>query len=208
MNKARLMTALGAAVLLNSAALVAQTTTKTFNLYPNPAMVPCLSDASGIPPSVSATVIRGRDNDVLTLTAHHFKPLLAFDMFTVQNSNLKSNGTVDPAFTNFGMAWYQSDVQVGPKGNASTTIQTILLDQIFGFDPAVGLPPTNTFHLGIWFNNPADAQACGFNGPPTPFNGEHNAGPVAFITVPNAQTNLGPLCTNPNNTTNPASCNP
>jgi hypothetical protein len=33
---------------------------------------------------------------------------------------------------------------------------------------------------------------------PTPFNGEHTAGPVAFISVPNAITNLGPLCTDPN----------
>lgn len=201
--------ALNAAVLLGAAPLFAQSevSTTTFQLRPNPSFLACISDGSGIAPTVTATVTRALQNDVLTLTAHHFKPLLAFDMFTVQNSNLRSDGTPDPAFSNFGMAWYQSDVQVGPKGNASTTIQTILLDQIFGFDPAVSLPPTNTFHVGIWFNNPNDAKACGFTGF-TPFNGEHKAGPVAFITVPNAQTNLGPLCTSPNWGTNPVSCNP
>jgi hypothetical protein len=107
----------------------------------------------------------------------------------------------------FGMAWYQSDIQVGSYGTATATIKTILLNQIFGFDPDVSLTPTNTFNVGFWFNNPADAQNCGFTGT-TPFNGEHTAGPVAFITRPNAVTGLGPLCTKPNTSTNPATCNP
>ena len=87
-----------------------------------------------------------------------------------------------------------------------------LLDQIFGFDPDQSNPnPINTFHLGFWFNDPNDANTdgCTFDvTKPTPFNGEHNAGPVAFISVPNATTNLGPLCTDPNNNTVPVSCNP
>jgi hypothetical protein len=81
------------------------------------------------------------------------------------------------------------------------------VDQIFGFDPAVSLAPTNTFHVGFWFNNPQDAVPCGFNATkPTPFNGEHKAGPLAMITVPNATTGLGPLCLNPNTATTPATC--
>jgi hypothetical protein len=60
----------------------------------------------------------------------------------------------------------------------------------------VGLAPTNTFHVGFWFNNPADAAFCGFTGS-TPFNGEHAAGPNAFITRPVAVFNVGPLCTDP-----------
>src|SRR5215472_4664569 len=89
-------------------------------------------------------------------------------------------------------------------------IKTILLDDIFGFDPDVRLAPTNTFHLGFWFDNPQDAAAlpsCHFDPTkPTPFNGEHKAGPFAMISVPDAKTGLGPLCTNPNNSTTPASC--
>jgi hypothetical protein len=94
-------------------------------------------------------------------------------------------------------------------GVASATIRSIFVNQIFGFDPAVGLAPTNTFHVGFWFNNPADASTCGFDVThPTPFNGEHKAGPLAMITVPNASTNLGPLCLSPNLSTHPATCNP
>jgi hypothetical protein len=77
-------------------------------------------------------------------------------------------------------------------------IKTILLDQIFGFDPASNLAPTHTFHVGIWFNNPEDAAACGFDPKkPTPCNGEQNAGPNAMISLPSATTKLGPLCTGP-----------
>ncbi len=105
------------------------------------------------------------------------------------------------------MAWYQSDLHVRSDGTGTAKIKTILLDQIFGFDPAVGLAPTNTFHVGFWFNSPKAAAPCGFTGS-TPFNGEHNAGPVAFISRPDATTQLGPLCTNPDLSKSPVVCNP
>jgi hypothetical protein len=185
--------------------------TKTFKLHPNPKFLSCLGVAGGATPTATATVTRGKLNDTLTISGENFKPGLAFDMFTVERSNLLSDATVNPAFTNFGMAWYQSDLEVSNKGTFKSTIKTILLDQIFGFDPDQSNPnPINTFHLGFWFNNPNDANVdgCTFDvTKPTPFNGEHNAGPVAFITVPSSK-NLGPLCTSPNNNTDPVSCNP
>lgn len=108
----------------------------------------------------------------------------------VQRSNLKSGGSVDSTFKNFGMAWYQSDLQASSEGKFTTTIRTILLDQIFGFDPDQSNPnPINTFHVGFWFNDPNDAAACGFDvSKPTPFNCEHKAGPVAMISVPDSTT--------------------
>ena len=97
---------------------------------------------------------RERLNDVLILHAEHLKPNTGFDLFTVQNSNLLADGSVDPNFKGFGLAWYQTDVESDSKGRADVAIKTILMDQIFGFDPAVGLLPTNTFHVGFWFNDP------------------------------------------------------
>jgi hypothetical protein len=175
----------------------------SFQLYPVQQFIPCMA-APGQTPTVKVFVKRGQLNDTMTITLNGFKPGLQFDLFTVQNSPFKADGTVDPRFRNFGLAWYQSDLKPG-----STTIKTILLDQIFGFDPEVNLPPTKTFHVGFWFNNPQDAQACGFDvTKPTPFNGENKAGPLAFISKPNPNTGLGPLCVNPNNSTNPPTCNP
>ena len=169
----------------------------TFNLAPQQKVLSCFA-APGYTPKAQVIVQRGTDNDVLILRAQHLKPNLAFDLFTIQNSNLLADGQPNPYFTNFGLAWYQSDLQTDSNGNVDIAIKTILLDQIFGFDPAFGLPPTNTFHVGFWFDNPEDAAACGFNpSKPTPFNGQHKAGPNAMISLPDATTDLGPLCTAP-----------
>ena len=182
--------------------------TISFNLHVNPKFAACQAVPGGPAPTAHVTVARGKFADTLTIEGNNFLPHLAFDMFTVQRSNLLANGTADPNFTNFGMAWYQSDLQANGAGHFKTTIKTILLDQIFGFDPDAALAPTNTFHVGFWFNDPNDANknGCTFDITKfTPFNGDHHAGPVAFISVPDAQTNLGPLCTKPNNG---GTCNP
>src|SRR5262249_14741547 len=145
---------------------------------------------------------RGAVNDTLTLDLDGIKPGLDFDLFTVQRSPFLTDGVKDTTVKagDFGLAWYQSDIHIPSRTDGTrVTIKTILLDQIFGFDPEVNLPPTNTFHLGFWFNNPEDAEACN-PGPvrplkPTPFNGEHKAGPLAMISTTNVLTHLGPLCT-------------
>ena len=176
----------------------AQVPETVFNLVPQPKFVGCLGDPGGPTPTAQVIVQRGELNDVLILRAHNLKPHLGFDLFTIQNTNLLSNGGVDPNFKNFGLAWYQTDVQADGNGEAEVAIKTILLDQIFGFDPAAALAPTHTFHVGFWFNNPEDAVACGFDPTkPTPFNGEQHAGPNAMISLPNSVTKLGPLCTGP-----------
>ena len=180
--------------------------TVSFQMFPVAKFVPCMTSGVGTP-VIDVVVQRGRNNDQMTLTLRNFRPGLQFDLFTVQRSNQNADGTPVQGFTNFGLAWYQTDVEITSSRATVVTFNTILLDQIFGFDPDVSLAPLNTFHVGMWFNSPADAAPCGFTGS-TPFNGEHNAGPLAAITRPNADSNLGPLCSNPNFSTNPVSCNP
>lgn len=186
----------------------AQADVINFDLHAIPSVVSCLGVPGQPAPTAHVTVKRGKFADTLTIVGNNIRPHLAFDMFTVQRSRLLANGNLDPNFTNFGMAWYQSDLQANALGQFKATIKTILLDQIFGFDPDASLAPTNTFHVGFWFNDPNDANknGCTFDVThPTPFNGEHKAGPVAMISVPDANTDLGPLCTNPNNS---GTCNP
>jgi len=184
---------LGAASAFGGSASVSE---ETFQLTASTTSLPCMRINAQTTPSVLAQVSRGGTNDTLKLSLSGFKPDLRFDLFTVEKSSLNSNGTPLSGFKNFGMAWYQADIKIDSQGAASATLKTILFDRIFGFDAAAGVAPTNTFHLGLWFDNPAKATACGFTGS-TPFNGAHNAGPLAFITVPNATTHLGPLCTDP-----------
>ncbi|HUC73862.1 MAG TPA: hypothetical protein VMS04_01140 [Vicinamibacterales bacterium] len=182
----------------------------SFELTANPKFIDCLQDPNTVEqPSATVTVLRGALNDALQLHLQHFKPGLAFDLFTVQRSQLLSDGKPDPNFKNFGFAWYQSDVEVGAKGQGHVQIRTILLDDIFGFDPDAGVLPINTFHVGFWFDDPQDAAACGFDPTkPTPFNGAHKAGPMAMISVPDPTFNVGPLCTNPQVVGNTIACNP
>ncbi len=173
-----------------------------FSLFPAAKFLPCMA-APGQTPTAIVSVVKGDPNDTMLVTTSGFKPGLKFDLFTVQRSNQQADGSPVAGFPGFGLAWYQSDLDA----NSSATVKTVLIDQIFGFDPDVALAPTNTFHVGFWFNSPADAAPCGFTGT-TPFNGEHNAGPLAFISRPNAATNLGPLCLNPDSSSSPARCNP
>jgi ZU5 domain len=190
----------------------AETDIVKFDFAPNPKFLNCLARYPGDPtraPSVHAEVVRGDLNDGLFLYGENIKPNLKFDMFTVENDALLANGTPDPNFKNFGLAWYQSDLEANDRGRMRATIRTILLDQIFGFDPTVTLPPTSTFQVGFWFNDPQDAAPCGFDPTkPTPFNGEHQAGPLAMMSLPDAKTGLGPLCTKPDTSVTPARCDP
>ena len=103
----------------------------TFNLLPNPAVVDCLRANSYEEPRARATVIRGKLNDTLILDLDGIKPGLAFDLFTVQHSFFQADGTKDPNFTgSFGLAWYQSDIQIGKHSDdGHVRIKTILLDQ-------------------------------------------------------------------------------
>jgi hypothetical protein len=207
----RVLVGAAIAVVAGSAA-VGATTSKpretTFSLFPQTALLNCLKPSPNAPnPEVTVTTRRGDLNDRATIHLKGFKPNLGFDLFTIQHSPQTATGTPD-ANPSVGLAWYQTDVEVGRHGSGEAHIRTVLLDQIFGVDKDVSLAPTNTFNLGFWFNNPADASRCGFTGS-TPFNGDHHAGPLAFVTRPDARTNLGPLCTDPISVSGGSfSCNP
>ena len=146
--------AIVAAACLSFSDASPQVTTKSFQLISEAKFLDCFATTA---PTATVTVSRVGKRDKLVLDVNGLKPGLHFDVFTVQRSNLLANGTVDPNFTNFGLASDES------------------------------LPPVNTFHIGFWFDNPAKAKRCGFTGT-TPFNGEHQAGPAAMISTPDATT--------------------
>jgi hypothetical protein len=201
-----------AAVSVIAAYAASDTTEASFQLKPNPKFVNCLAkypNDPSRPPTASVEVEKGDLNDRLTLHVRNIKPNLAFDLFTVQRSTLDAQGKPISPAPSFGLAWYQSDVQADDDGNGRVKIQTVLADQIFGMNLDETPPnPINTFHVGFWFNDPNDAAPCGFDvSKPTPFNGEHRAGPLAMISLPDAKTGLGPLCLNPD-ASQPSGCNP
>jgi hypothetical protein len=110
----------------------------------------------------------------------------------------------------FGLAWYQGDIETNSQGVGHEifigrfSIETFIVAPgaapapvVFNgpFPDASTNPATNPvqlYHLGLWFNNPADAVRVGAPGTVTPFNGEHNAG-IQVLNTSNFPDLFGPL---------------
>jgi hypothetical protein len=110
----------------------------------------------------------------------------------------------------FGISWYQGDLDSNGKGRADGTFIGRFSIETFAVAPGVAqapqvhqspIPdatanpafgPVHTYHLGLWFNSPADAVAAGCPGAITPFNGDHTAG-VQALSTRNFPDQFGPL---------------
>ena len=109
----------------------------------------------------------------------------------------------------FGMSWYQGDIVTDKKGRGSEEFRGIFSSELFVFAPASraaaqtdsfdaatnpATAPVHTYHLGLWFSDPADAAAAGCPGTITPFEGNHQAGIQVFNTSNfGADAATGPL---------------
>jgi hypothetical protein len=130
--------------------------------------------------------------ETLDLTATGLPKNTEFDFFIIQVPTAP-----------FGVAWYQGDLESDSAGHASGhfvgrfNVETFAVatgvapaPKVFNNQPfpdAAQNPafnPIQMYHLGVWFNSPADAVKAGCAGTVTPFNGEHNAGIQVLNTVP------------------------
>jgi hypothetical protein len=127
--------------------------------------------------------------EVMRVHARRLPKNTDFDLFVIQVPNAP-----------FGLSWYQGDLQTNQHGRADGvfvgrfSIETFIVAPgsapapvvhngpfpDAAANPATG--PVHEFHLGLWFNSPADAAAAGCGNTVTPFNGEHNAGVQALST--------------------------
>jgi hypothetical protein len=185
--------ALSSAFALNAGAA----TSATFKLVRSPAL-------AGLPnflPNAKGTVsIQSLGPvEVMKVNVSGLPPNTDFDFFVIQ-----------VPLAPFGLAWYQGDIQTDANGNGSGkfigrfSIETFIVApgtapapaEFSGpFPDATANPPTNPvqlYHLGLWFNNPADVVKAGGPGTVTPFNGEHNAG-IQILNTSQFQKTQGPL---------------
>jgi hypothetical protein len=169
----------------------------TFNLVRSPALKTspdCVPDASG-----TATITEAGPVQDLTVAVEGLRPDTDFDFFVIQVPNKP-----------FGMSWYQGDIETNSKGVGHGTfigrfsIETFVVapgstaapltfDNAFpSTSPNPETGPIQMYHLGLWFDLPADAMEAGCPDTVTPFNGEHDAGVQVLNTsdFPNLQ---GPL---------------
>lgn len=144
----------------------------------------CLRNASA-----RVTVTPQGQVERLDIRATKLPPNTEFDVFVTQVPNAP-----------FGLSWYQGDLESNAAGEATVSflgrfnIETFIVAPGVDQAPVVhhgtiadastnpATAPVHTFHLGIWFNSPADAARAGCPNTLTPFNGEHNAGVQALST--------------------------
>ena len=154
----------------------------------------CLAQASAEVRIRSEGAVEVMDVSVLGLP-----PKTSFDVFVTQVPNAP-----------FGLAWYQGEIETNQYGRGHQTFVGRFNEESFivapgsaaapqlhhnafpdaQLNPATG--PVHTFHLGIWFDSPADAVKAGCPGDVTPFNGEHNAG-IQALSSRNFVDAQGPL---------------
>jgi len=137
--------------------------------------------------------------DVMDVSVQGLPPRTEFNVFVTQVPNAP-----------FGLAWYQGSVETNEMGRGRQTFIGRFNEETFVVAPgAVPAPqlhhnafpdaqlnpstgPVHTFHLGIWFDSPADAVKAGCPGDVTPFNGEHDAG-IQVLSSRNFVDAQGPL---------------
>ena len=97
--------------------------------------------------------------------------------------------------------WHRQATEVAGRFNVETFIvapASVPAPVVFNnppFPDASANPktgPIHTYHLGVWFDSPADAIKAGCPGNVTPFNGDHQAG-IQVLNTSNFPDLQGPL---------------
>jgi hypothetical protein len=172
----------------------------TFDLVRSPGLV-----NTTVAPNATATVkIHSLGQvEVMRIKFSGLPPKTDFDLFVIQVPNPP-----------FGLAHYQGDVLTDSHGEA--TSEFIGRFNIGSFivapgvapapaDPFINIPgsipdatqnpqtnPIQLYHLGLWFDNPADVVKAGGPNTITPFNSTHNAG-IQVLNTSNFRDDNGPL---------------
>jgi len=138
-------------------------------------------------------------NQIMDVELKHAAKNTEYTLFVIQQPN-------DP----FGISWYQGDISTDNQGNGSERFIGIFSEEVFAIAPgSVKAPqvddqdaeknpkfkPVHTFHLGLWFADPKEADDAGCSGKVTPFDGAHEAGIQALSTrnFPNLKGPLGKI---------------
>lgn len=166
----------------------------TGTLVPSTGAAACLPNAAG-----TLKIFKQGDTEKMTLSVSGLPKNSEFDVFVIQQPD-----------SQFGMSWYQGDISTDKTGKGTQSyvgrfsIETFIVSPGSvavvrphtggAFPDATSNPstaPVHTFHVGVWFNSPADAEAAGCPATETPFNGDHTAG-IQVLKTENVN-GAGPL---------------
>ena len=152
-------------------------------------------------PTASATVkvTPGGPVESMNVAVQGLRPNTKFALFVIQVPKAP-----------FGVSWYLGDIATDKSGRGRRKFSGRFSIETFavavGSAPAPVVftgpfpdgslnPPFNPiqmYHLGLWFDSPADALAAGCPATTTPFNGQHNAG-IQVLNTSTFMDDHGPL---------------
>jgi hypothetical protein len=163
-------------------------------------MVVSAGAAKCLPNAKATATITPGTVDRLTINVSGLPKNTDFDVFIIQVPTAP-----------FGMSWYQGDLETTASGRGTETFVGRFSIETFVVAPGIapapiefgGSPfpdasanpmtaPLQMYHVGIWFDSPADAEKAGCPSTVTPFNGEHNAG-IQVLNTSNFPIGAGPL---------------
>ncbi|HEY3345857.1 MAG TPA: hypothetical protein VGJ97_13065 [Anaerolineaceae bacterium] len=155
----------------------------------------CLSTASG-----HATVTEVGLVEMLDLAVSNLAPNTTYSVFVIQVPDKP-----------FGIGWYNGEIQTDAYGSGKQTFIGRFNTETFAIAPGAApapvvhpnppnpdattnpaFGPVHTFHLGVWFSDPADAAKAGCTNAVTPFDGDHVAG-IQMLSTRNFPVDAGPL---------------
>src|SRR5829696_1564888 len=105
------------------------------------------------------------DQQIMDVTVNHAPKNTEFELFVTQQPN-----------SPFGVSWYQADFETNNEGHGEVRARGIFSEELFAFAPGrVKAPqvddqdaetnpafdPVHTFHLGLWFGSPQEAEDAG-----------------------------------------------
>jgi len=166
----------------------------TFDMVVSAGAKTCLSGASA-----AVKITPTGPVDIMDVSVQGMPPSTTFNLFVIQVPKAP-----------FGIAWYQGDIETDKHGHGHQRFVGLFSIETFAVAPGSApapvvfngpfpdaslnpaFNPIQMYHLGVWFDSPADAQAAGCPATVTPFNGEHNAG-IQVLNTSNFTDDQGPL---------------
>jgi len=184
MRKLSIIAVLSLVVVALAAAAAFAVDSTTFNMVRSQTAVAndCLEGARAHVDVLTTST----DQQIMDVTVNHAPKNTEFELFVTQQPN-----------SPFGLSWYQSDFETNNQGHGEVRARGIFSEELFAVAPdSVNAPqvddldaetnpafaPVHTYHLGLWFGSPEEAQAAGCPANVTPFDGDHSAGIQAFST--------------------------
>ena len=184
MRKIGIIAVVSLVVVALAAASAFAVDSTTFNMVRSQTAVAnnCLEDAR----AHVNVITTATDQQIMDVTVNHAPANTEFELFVTQQPN-----------SPFGISWYQADFETNNQGQGEVRARGIFSEELFAVAPgSVNAPqvdnldaetnpafaPVHTFHLGLWFGSPEEAQAAGCPNTLTPFDGDHSAGIQAFST--------------------------